>query len=219
MSASLEPRRARSATAVEAAGTELPAVPLRFRRTRRRSTSSSRRSRREVPRIDILVNNAGTIARAPAAEHADELWDRVLEVNLTAQFVLAREIGRRECSSAGSGKIVFIASLLSFQGGVTVPGYAASKGGHRAADEGARERVGRRTASTSTPSRPATSRPTTRRRCGKTPTRAPADPRADPAGRWGEPEDLAGAVVFLASPASDYVHGVVLPVDGGWLAR
>ena len=95
----------------------------------------------ELPEIDILVLNAGTIERKPAADHGDEIWERVLEVNLTAPFVLARELGRRMVER-GSGKIVFVASLLSFQGGVNVPGYSASKGGDRSGDEGARERVG-----------------------------------------------------------------------------
>ena len=99
-------------------------LPLRLRRPRGRATRSSS----SLPAIDILVLNAGTIERRPAVEHGDDIWDRVLEVNLTAPFILARELGRRMVER-GSGKIVFVASLLSFQGGVTVPGYAASKGG------------------------------------------------------------------------------------------
>ena len=164
-----------------------------------------------------MILNAGTIERRPAVDHGDDLWDRVLEVNLTAQFVLAREIGRRMVEQ-GSGKIVFVASMLSFQGGVTVPGYAASKGGvaqltKALANEWAPHGVN---VNAVAPGYIATDNTQALR---DDPDRAPTDPRADPGGRWGTPEDVAGAFVFLASPASDYVHGVVLPVDGGWLAR
>jgi 2-deoxy-D-gluconate 3-dehydrogenase len=173
--------------------------------------------RREVERVDILVNNAGTIARAPAAEHPDELWDRVLEVNLTAQFVLTRELGR-DMLEHGSGKIVFVASLLSFQGGITVPGYAASKSGIAGltkafANEWAGSGVNVNAVA-----------PGYVRTDNTQALREDADRYAQilariPAGRWAEPEDIAGAIVFLCSPAADYVHGVVLPVDGGWLGR
>ena len=167
--------------------------------------------------LDILVLNAGTIERRPAVEHGDDLWDRVLEVNLTAPFVLARELGRRMVER-GSGKIIFTASLLSFQGGITVPGYSASKGGiaqltKALANEWAPHGVN---VNAIAPGYIATDNNTALR----------ADPERSrqlleriPAGRWGEPADLGGAFVFLASSASDYVHGVVLPVDGGWLAR
>ena len=167
--------------------------------------------------IDILVNNAGTIVRAPAAEHPDDAWDRVLEVNLTAPFLLARALGAGMVAR-GRGKIVFTASLLSFQGGINVPGYTASKHGlagitKALANEWAPAGVN---VNAVAPGYIATDN-----------TRALRDDRARsqaildriPAGRWGRPEDLAGAVVFLASPASDYVNGAVLPVDGGWLAR
>ena len=168
--------------------------------------------------VDILVNNAGTIERAPAAEHPLDWWDRVLQVNLTSQFVLTQAVGRGMLER-GRGKIIFTASLLSFQGGINVPGYAAAKSGHRRADQGARQRVGRARASTSTPSRPATSRPTTPRRCGMTRIARARSSSASRPGGGARPADLAGATVFLASPASDYVSGVVLPVDGGWLGR
>ena len=172
----------------------------------------------DFPRLDVLVLNAGTIERRPAVEHGDDLWDRVLEVNLTAQFVLARELGRRMVAQ-GSGKIIFVASMLSFQGGVTVPGYAASKGGiaqltKALANEWAppwRERERRRTWLHRNRQH--------RRRSEKTRRALAQILERIPAGRWGEPEDVAGAFVFLASAASDYVHGIVLPVDGGWLAR
>ena len=171
----------------------------------------------DVPRLDILVLAAGTIERRPAADHGDELWDRVLEVNLTAQFVLARALGRRMVDQ-GSGKIVFVASLLSFQGGVTVPGYAASKGGiaqltKALANEWASHGVN---VNAVAPGYIATDNTQALR---DDEVRSRQILERIPAGRWGDPEDVAGAFVFLASPASDYVHGIVLPVDGGWLAR
>src|SRR5581483_11920886 len=171
----------------------------------------------DLPSLDVLVLNAGTIERRPAAEHADELWDRVLEVNLTAQFVLARELGRRMVEQ-GSGKIVFVASMLSFQGGVNVPGYAASKGGiaqltKALANEWAPHGVN---VNAVAPGYVATDNTQALRRDE---TRSRQILERIPAGRWGQPEDLAGAFVFLASAASDYIHGIVLPVDGGWLAR
>jgi 2-deoxy-D-gluconate 3-dehydrogenase len=167
--------------------------------------------------VDILVNNAGTIFRAPAAEHPDEAWDRVLEVNLTAPFVLARGIGAGMVAR-GQGKIVFTASLLSFQGGITVPGYTASKHGlagvtKALANEWAGAGVN---VNAVAPGYIATDNT---RALRDDPIRSGAILERIPAGRWGRPEDLAGAVVFLASPASDYVHGTVLAVDGGWLGR
>lgn len=171
----------------------------------------------DFARLDILVLSAGTIERRPAAEHGDDLWDRVLEVNLTAQFVLARELGRRMIAQ-GSGKIIFVASMLSFQGGLTVPGYAASKGGvaqltKALANEWAAHGVN---VNAVAPGYIATDNTQALR---DDETRARQIVERIPAGRWGEPEDVAGAFVFLASAASDYVHGIVLPVDGGWLAR
>jgi 2-deoxy-D-gluconate 3-dehydrogenase len=171
----------------------------------------------ETPDLDILVLNAGTIERRAAAEHGDELWDRVLEVNLSAQFVLARELGRRMVER-GSGKIVFVASMLSFQGGVNVPSYAASKGGiaqltKALANEWATHGVN---VNAVAPGYIATDNTAALR---NDETRARQILERIPAGRWGEPGDVAGAFVFLASRASDYVHGIVLPVDGGWLAR
>ena len=171
----------------------------------------------QLPEIDILLLNAGTIERKPAAEHGDDLWDRVLEVNLTAPFVLARELGRGMVERGG-GKIIFVASMLSFQGGITVPGYAASKGGvaqltKALANEWAPHGVN---VNAVAPGYIATDNTQALR---DDPDRAPAILARIPAGRWGTPDDLAGAFVFLASSASDYVHGAVLPVDGGWLAR
>jgi 2-deoxy-D-gluconate 3-dehydrogenase len=173
--------------------------------------------RRDFPELDVLVLNAGTIERRPAAEHGDELWDRVLEVNLSAQFVLARELGR--CMvERGSGKIIFVASMLSFQGGVNVPGYAASKGGvaqltKALANEWAPYGVN---VNAVAPGYIATDNTQSLR---SEPDRGPSILARIPAGRWGTPDDLAGAFVFLASNASAYVHGTVLAVDGGWLAR
>ncbi len=173
--------------------------------------------RADFPRIDILINNAGTILRKPAAEHPDEYWDHVLEVNLSAQFVLTRELGR-DMLARGYGKIVFIASLLSFQGGVTVPGYAASKGGiaqlaKALANEWA---AGGVNVNAIAPGYVATDNTAALR---NDPERNRAILGRIPAGRWGRPDDVAGAVIFLSSAASDYVHGAVLPVDGGWLGR
>lgn len=172
---------------------------------------------RRVGDVDILVLNAGTIERTPALEHTNDLWDRVLEVNLTAPFVLAREIGRRMVARGG-GKIIFVASLLSFQGGITVPGYTASKAGvagltKALANEWAQHGVNVNAVA------PGYIRTDNTQALQDDETRSRAILERIPAGRWGEPEDLGGAFVFLASSASDYVHGVVLPVDGGWLGR
>jgi 2-dehydro-3-deoxy-D-gluconate 5-dehydrogenase len=173
--------------------------------------------KRDVPAIDILVNNAGTILRKPAVEHPDEYWDRVLEVNLNSQFVLSREIGK-EMVKRGSGKIIFTASLLTFQGGITVPGYAAAKGGigqltKALANEWAAAGV---QVNAIAPGYIATDNTVALR---NDPVRNPAILSRIPAGRWGDPDDFKGAVVFLASPASDYVTGTVLTVDGGWMGR
>jgi 2-dehydro-3-deoxy-D-gluconate 5-dehydrogenase len=167
--------------------------------------------------VDVLVNNAGTIERAPATEYNDALWDRVLEVDLTGPFVLTRRVGR-EMVRRGRGKVVFTASLLSFQGGINVAGYTAAKsalaGLTRAlANEWAPHGVN---VNAVAPGYVATDNT---RALRDDPGRSRAILDRIPAGRWGDPADLAGATVFLASPASDYVHGVVLPVDGGWLGR
>jgi 2-deoxy-D-gluconate 3-dehydrogenase len=171
----------------------------------------------ELPPVDILVNNAGTILRAPAAEHPDEYWDEVLAANLTAGWLLARGIGRTMLER-GSGKIIFTASLLSFQGGILVPSYAASKGGvaqlvKALANEWARYGVN---VNAIAPGYIATDNTAALR---SDPARNEAILARIPAGRWGEPADLAGAAVFLASRASDYVHGAIVVADGGWLAR
>ncbi|MDG4837698.1 SDR family NAD(P)-dependent oxidoreductase [Micromonospora chokoriensis] len=167
--------------------------------------------------VDILVNNGGTIARTPAAEHPDEMWDQVIEVNLSSQFVLSREIGRTMVER-GRGKIIFTASLLSFQGGITVPGYAASKSGvagltKALANEWAAHGVN---VNAIAPGYIATDNTQALR---DDPDRNQAILGRIPAARWGRADDLGGATVFLASAASDYVNGIVLPVDGGWLGR
>jgi 2-deoxy-D-gluconate 3-dehydrogenase len=171
----------------------------------------------DFPTIDILVNNAGIILRKPALEHPDEYWDKVIEVNLNAQFVLSREIGKRMVER-GRGKIIFIASLLAFQGGILVPGYAASKGGiaqltKALANEWAGQGVNVNAIA------PGYVLTDNTRPLRDDPERAASILARIPAGRWGEPEDLGGAALFLASAASDYVHGSILTVDGGWMAR
>ena len=171
----------------------------------------------DYPVIDILVNNAGTILRAPAAEHSDELWDKVMEVNLNAQFVLSRELGK-EMILRGAGKIVFTASLLTFQGGITVPGYAASKGGigqltMALANEWAGKGV---QVNAIAPGYIATDNT---QALQDDPERCTAILSRIPAGRWGNPEDFKGPVVFLASAASDYMSGHTMVVDGGWMGR
>lgn len=167
--------------------------------------------------IDILVNNAGTILRNPAADHSDEYWDEVLDVNLRAQFILSREIGKGMLER-GQGKIVFIASLLSFQGGITVPGYAASKGGIKTltmalSNEWAGQGVN---VNAVAPGYIATDNTSALQ---ADPVRNKAILERIPAGRWGQPDDIAGAVVFLSSPASNYINGTTLLVDGGWMGR
>jgi len=167
--------------------------------------------------VDILVNNAGTIARAPALSHTDEQWERVIRTNLTSQFVLGRELGR-SMIDRGYGKIIFTASMLSFQGGINVVSYTAAKSGiagivRALANEWAGRGVN---VNAIAPGYFATDNTQPLR---DDPKRSAAILDRIPAGRWGEPQDVAGATVFLASSASDYVHGIVLPVDGGWLAR
>ena len=171
----------------------------------------------DFSKIDILVNNAGIILRNPISEHSDEYWDKVIEVNLSAQFILTREIGKLMVKK-GYGKIVFIASLLSFQGGITVPGYAASKGGVKQltmafANEWASKGV---TVNAIAPGYIATDNTKALR---ENPDRNKAILDRIPAGRWGMPEDLMGTVVFLCSDASNYLNGSVVTVDGGWMGR
>ncbi len=173
--------------------------------------------RSDHSQIDILVNNAGTIMRKPAADHEDELWDVVIEINLSAQFVLTREIGKTMVER-GSGKIIFTASLLTFQGGITVPGYSASKGGigqltKAFANEWAPKGVN---VNAIAPGYIETDNTEALRNDA---ARYKSILERIPAGRWGNPDDFKGPAVFLASTASDYVHGEILVVDGGWMGR
>lgn len=171
----------------------------------------------DFPHIDILVNNAGMILRKPAAEHPDEYWDKVMEVNLNAQFLLAREIGAK-MTERGAGKIIFIASLLTFQGGINVPSYAASKGAvgslvKALANEWASKGVN---VNAIAPGYIATDNTEALR---NDPDRSTSILSRIPAARWGTPEDFKGTAVFLAAAASDYVHGTIITVDGGWMGR
>lgn len=176
-----------------------------------------RQVKADVPSIDILVNNAGTIRRKPAAAHPDEDWDQVLDVNLTAQFVLSRELGK-EMVARGAGKIIFTASLLTFQGGITVPGYAASKGGIGQLTKAlANEWAGKGVQVNAIA--PGYVRTDNTQALQDDPARSNAILERIPAGRWGNPDDFKGPVVFLASAASDYVNGEILVVDGGWMGR
>lgn len=166
---------------------------------------------------DILVNNAGTIERAPAIDHPLAIWDRVVEVNLSSQFALTQLVAR-PMLERGHGKVIFTASLLSFQGGINVPGYTASKSGiagltKALANEWAARGVN---VNAIAPGYIATDNTAALR---EDPVRARSILERIPAGRWGRGSDLGGATVFLASAASDYVHGITLPVDGGWLGR
>lgn len=168
-------------------------------------------------RVDILVNNAGMILRQPAAQHSDEFWDKVLSINLDAAFILAREFGK-EMLVRRSGKIIFTASLLTFQGGINVPGYAASKGAvgslvKALANEWASQGVN---VNGIAPGYIATDNTEALR---NDPVRSKSILDRIPAARWGEPDDFRGPAVFLASSAADYVHGTILTVDGGWMGR
>ncbi len=167
--------------------------------------------------IDILVNNAGIILRKPAAEHPDEYWDKLLSINLDAQFIVTREIGKGMVAR-GHGKIIFTCSLLSFQGGINVPGYAASKGAVASllkafANEWASKGVN---VNGIAPGYIATENTSALRADAE---RSKSILDRIPAARWGEPEDFQGPAIFLASKAADYVHGTILTVDGGWMGR
>ena len=169
------------------------------------------------PQLDILINNAGTILRTPVAEHPDDMWDKVININLNAQFILTREFGK-DMIARGKGKIVFTCSLLTFQGGINVPGYTASKsavGGlvKAFANEWASKGVN---VNGIAPGYITTDNTTALREDAE---RSKSILGRIPAGRWGEPEDFKGPVVFLSSDASNYVDGTILTVDGGWMGR
>ncbi len=173
--------------------------------------------KRKFPRIDILVNNAGTLYRELAINHSDEKWDEVLEVNLNAQFILTREIAK-EMIKRNGGKIIFTASVLSFQGGILVPSYSASKGAigqltKALANEWAPHGIN---VNAIAPGYIVTDFTAD---LIKNEKRYQSILERIPAGKWGTPDDLKGIIVFLSSDASKYVNGVVIPIDGGWLAR
>jgi 2-deoxy-D-gluconate 3-dehydrogenase len=169
-------------------------------------------------RVDILVNNAGIIRRADAIEFSEKDWDDVMNVNLKSTFFLTQAVARGMLADGGGGKVINIASLLSFQGGIRIPSYTASKSGlagltRLLACEWAAKGIN---VNAIAPGYFVTNN--TEALCND-PKRSADILGRIPAGRWGDPGDLGGAAVFLASPAADYIHGVVLPVDGGWLAR
>lgn len=214
VSASLKSTGSAVGAAVEAAGRSFTAHAVDF--SDRNAVIALGESLADV-NVDILVNNAGTIERAPAAQHPLELWDRVIEVNLSSQFVLAQAVGAGMIRR-GHGKIIFTASLLSFQGGINVPGYTASKSAiagltKALANEWAPLGVN---VNAIAPGYIATDNT---QALQDDPDRSASILQRIPAARWGAAGDLGGATVFLASSASDYVSGIVLPVDGGWLGR
>jgi 2-deoxy-D-gluconate 3-dehydrogenase len=212
-----DPQRAPACEEIQAAGCQTfhcsadLANPASYRELIEKTIS-------EFGSIDILVNNAGTIRRSPAAEYPAEYWDELIAVNLTAVFKLSQLAGRHMLKGGKGGKILNIASLLSFQGGILVPAYAAAKGGvaqltKALANEWASKGIN---VNAIAPGYMATDNTEALR---NDPVRSRQILERIPAGRWGEPSDIAGAAVFLCSSASDYIHGHVLAVDGGWLAR
>ncbi|OBQ56686.1 2-deoxy-D-gluconate 3-dehydrogenase [Tamlana sp. s12] len=216
VSASLELSGSDVAKEVEARGKKFSAYQCDFS-DRKSLYKFIEAAKADHPQIDILVNNAGTILRTPAAEHPDEMWDKVIEVNQNAQFILTREIGK-EMVARGAGKIIFTASLLTFQGGITVPGYAASKGAigqltMAFANEWAGKGVN---VNAIAPGYIATDNTEALR---NDPARSESILSRIPAGRWGKAEDFAGPTVFLASEAASYMNGSIVLVDGGWMGR
>jgi 2-deoxy-D-gluconate 3-dehydrogenase len=172
----------------------------------------------EFGHLDVLINNAGTIRRAPAIDYTEEDWATVIEVNLSSVFRLSQLAGREMITNGRGGKIINIASLLSFQGGITVPAYAASKGAvaqltKALANEWAKHRINVNAIA------PGYMRTDNTAALQTDAHRNRQILERIPAGRWGEPEDLAGAAVFLSSSASDYLNGHILVVDGGWMGR
>lgn len=216
VSASLEQQGSEVAKAVESTGRRFFAYQADFG-NRESLYAFIKQVKADHSQIDILFNNAGTILRKPAVAHPDEYWDKVIEINQNAQFILTREIGK-DMVALGSGKIIFTASLLTFQGGITVPGYAASKGAigqltKAFANEWASKGVN---VNAIAPGYISTDNTEALR---NDPDRSRSILERIPAGRWGEPDDFKGPAIFLASKAADYVHGTVLTVDGGWMGR
>ena len=216
VSASLEKKGSDIEKAVKATGRKFKAYTCDFN-NRKALYKFIKAVKKKCPLPDILVNNAGTILREPAVAHPDEYWDKVVEVNQTAQFILTREFGK-DMVARGYGKIVFTASLLTFQGGITVPGYAASKGAigqmtKAFANEWASNGVHVNAIA------PGYIRTDNTQALQDNPDRSNAILSRIPANRWGEPEDFAGPIVFLCSDAAAYMHGSILLVDGGWMGR
>ncbi|WP_186826921.1 SDR family NAD(P)-dependent oxidoreductase [Seonamhaeicola algicola] len=216
VSASLELEGSEVSKEVEARGKKFSAYQCDFS-NRESLYAFIKAVKADHPQIDILVNNAGTILRTPAADHPDDMWDKVIEVNQNAQFILTREIGK-EMVNRGSGKVIFTASLLTFQGGITVPGYAASKGAigqltMAFANEWAGKGVN---VNAIAPGYISTDNTEALR---NDPVRSESILSRIPAGRWGNPEDFAGPTVFLASEAAAYMNGAIVLVDGGWMGR
>ena len=214
VSANIESSGSEIQTVVESYGRKFEAYSCNFNDSKAVESLSERLA--EKP-IDILVNNAGTIERSPAVDHTFESWDRVIEVNLSSQFRFTQPIAR-QMLARGSGKIIFTASLLSFQGGINVAAYTSSKsaiaGLTRAlSNEWAGSGVN---VNAIVPGYFATDN-TSALRADK--NRSHSILERIPLGRWGEPQDISGATVFLSSAASDYISGITLPVDGGWLGR
>jgi 2-deoxy-D-gluconate 3-dehydrogenase len=176
-----------------------------------------KKAKTDFGQIDILVNNAGTIRRKPAEEYPDEYWDEIIEVNLNAQFILSREFGK-DMIKRGYGKIIFTASLLTFFGGITIPAYTSSKGGIGQLTKALSNEWSKYGVNVNAIA-PGYIETDNTQALREDPIRNQGIMNRIPFGRWGTPEDLKGAVVFLASSASDYVCGTILIVDGGWTGR
>lgn len=216
VSASLELSGSEVEKAVTALGRKFTAYQCDFSDRKALYDFIAKVKKEQAP-VDILVNNAGSILRAPAAEHPDEYWDKIVEINQNAQFILSREFGK-DMIAGGYGKIIFTASLLTFQGGITVPGYAASKGAvgqltMALANEWAGKGIN---VNAIAPGYIATDNTAALRANEE---RNTAILGRIPAGRWGSPDDFKGVTVFLASAASDYMNGAIVLVDGGWMGR
>jgi 2-deoxy-D-gluconate 3-dehydrogenase len=216
VSASLEREGSEVAQAVQRLGRQFSAYACDFK-NRRDLYAFIGQVKQSGKTVDILVNNAGHILRKPAAEHPDEYWDEIVEINLNAQFILAREFGK-EMLERGRGKIIFTASLLTFQGGVTVPAYAASKAGIGSLTKALANEWAARGVNVNAIAPGYIATDNTAALQADT-HRNTAILSRIPSGRWGRPEDIAGAFVYLASAASDYVQGTILTVDGGWMGR
>lgn len=214
VSASIDPERSAVGDAVAARGRAFEAFACDFADPEAVTALGARLRDRPV---DILVNNAGTIRRAPAAEHPSEWWDEVIQVDLSSQFAFTQALAQGMLAR-GRGRIIFTASLLAFQGGINVPGYAAAKSAIGGLTKALSNEWAGRGVSVNAiaPGYIATDNT---QALQDDPERSRTILERIPVGRWGAPSDIGGAAVFLSSSASDYVSGVILPVDGGWLGR